>query len=50
MIKAGRLGHVVMNVSDLKASIAFYTRVVGLEVVTEDDTDHWNPTITRGQI
>ena len=36
MIKAGRLGHVVMNVSDLKASIAFYTRVVGLEVVSED--------------
>ena len=36
MIKAGRLGHVVMNVSNLKASIAFYTRVVGLEVVNED--------------
>ncbi len=36
MIKAGRLGHVVMNVSDLKASIAFYTRVVGLEVVSQD--------------
>ena len=36
MIKAARLGHVVMNVSDLKAAIEFYTRVVGLEVVFED--------------
>ena len=36
MIKAVRLGHVVMNVSDLKAAIEFYTRVVGLEVVSED--------------
>ena len=36
MIKAGRLGHVVMNVSDLKAAIEFYTTVVGLEVVAED--------------
>ena len=36
MIKAGRLGHLVLNVSDLKGSIAFYNRVVGLEVVIED--------------
>jgi len=36
MIKAGRLGHLVLNVSDLKESIAFYIRVVGLEVVIED--------------
>ncbi len=36
MIKAHRLGHVVMNVSDLEAAIGFYTRVVGLEVVTHD--------------
>jgi len=36
MIKAGRLGHLVLNVSDLKESIAFYSRVVGLEVVIED--------------
>ncbi len=36
MIKAPRLGHVVLNVSDLKAAIEFYTTVVGLEVVTED--------------
>ena len=34
MIKAGRLGHLVLNVSDLDASIAFYTRAVGLEVVS----------------
>ena len=33
MVKAGRLGHVVMNVTDLEASIDFYTKVVGLEVV-----------------
>ena len=36
MIKAGRLGHVVLNVSDLEASLAFYARVVGLDVVSKD--------------
>jgi catechol-2,3-dioxygenase len=36
MIKAGRLGHLVMNVSNLKDSIAFYKRVAGLEVISED--------------
>jgi len=36
MIKARRLGHVVLNVSDLDASIAFYTRAVGLEVISRD--------------
>ena len=46
MIKAGRLGHVVLNVSDLKAAIAFYTRVVGLEVVTEDEITPETGTIT----
>mgnify|MGYP002015335696 CR=1 FL=1 len=34
MIKAGRLGHLVLHVSDLKESVVFYTRLVGLEVVT----------------
>ena len=36
MIKARRLGHVVLNVSDLDASIAFYTRAVGLEVISRE--------------
>ncbi len=36
MIKAGRLGHVVLNVSDLDAALDFYGRVVGLEVVSRD--------------
>ena len=34
MVKARKLGHVVMNVSDLDASLAFYTRVTGAEVVS----------------
>lgn len=33
MAKAGRLGHLVLNVSDIDASIDFYTRAIGLEVV-----------------
>lgn len=33
MVKAGRLGHLVLNVSDLEASIDFYTKAIGLEVV-----------------
>ncbi len=36
MIKAGRLGHVVLNVSDLDASLDFYTRAIGLELVSRD--------------
>ena len=36
MIKAGRLGHLVVNVSDLASSLAFYERVVGLEVISHD--------------
>jgi catechol 2,3-dioxygenase len=34
MVKARKLGHVVMNVSDLEASLAFYTKVTGAEVVS----------------
>ena len=36
MIKARRLGHVVLNVSDLDASIAFYEKAIGLEVVSRN--------------
>jgi len=32
MVKAGRLGHLVLNVSDIDASIDFYTKAIGLEV------------------
>jgi len=35
MVKARKLGHVVMNVSDLEASLAFYTKVTGSEVVSD---------------
>jgi catechol 2,3-dioxygenase len=34
MVKARKLGHFVMNVCDLDASIAFYTRVIAAEVVS----------------
>ena len=34
MVKARKLGHVVMNVSDLDASLDFYTRVTGAEIVS----------------
>ncbi len=36
MIKAARLGHVVLNVSNLEAALEFYGRAVGLEVVSKD--------------
>ncbi len=35
MIKANRLGHIVLNGSDLKASIEFYTLVGGMEITAE---------------
>ena len=35
MVKARKLGHVVMNVSDLEASLAFYTKVTGAEIVSD---------------
>lgn len=34
MVKARKLGHVVINVSDLDASIKFYQKAVGAEVVS----------------
>ena len=36
MVKARKLGHVVMNVSDLDASLAFYTKVTGAEIVSHN--------------
>ena len=38
MIKARKLGHVVLNVSDVKASRDFYIKVLGLEVAAENET------------
>jgi catechol 2,3-dioxygenase len=35
MVKARKLGHIVMNVSDLDASLDFYTKVIGAEVVSD---------------
>ena len=35
MVKARKLGHVVMNVSDLDASLDFYIKVTGAEVVSD---------------
>ena len=35
MVKARKLGHIVMNVSDLDASRDFYVKVIGAEVVSE---------------
>ena len=33
-VKINRLDHLVLTVADLDATIAFYTRVLGMEVVT----------------
>ena len=38
MIKARKLGHVVLNVSDLEASCAFYCKVLGVEPVARHET------------
>ncbi len=35
MIKANKLGHIVLNVSDLKASCDFYVLVGGFEIVAD---------------
>jgi len=37
MVKAERLGHMVLSVSNLEASREFYEKVVGLETVTGND-------------
>ena len=36
MVKARKLGHIVINVSDLDASLDFYTKVTGAEVVSRN--------------
>ncbi len=36
MVKANRLGHIVLSVSDIDASLKFYTEAIGLEVVTDN--------------
>ena len=37
MVKALGLGHIVLNVSNIDASLEFYSKVVGLEVVTRNE-------------
>jgi catechol 2,3-dioxygenase len=37
MVKALELGHIVLNVSDIDASLEFYSKVCGLEVVTRNE-------------
>lgn len=37
MVKAQGLGHIVLNVSDIEASLTFYAKVVGLEVVNRNE-------------
>lgn len=34
MIRARRLGHIVLSVRDVKASVDFYTRTIGLKVAS----------------
>ncbi len=36
MVKARRLGHIVMNVRDVEASRDFYCKALGLEVISEN--------------
>ena len=36
MARINKVGHVVLNVSDLEASMAFYTEALGMEVVTHN--------------
>lgn len=36
-MRIGRLDHVVLTVADIDASLAFYTRVLGMEHVTFED-------------
>ena len=36
MVKARKLGHIVMNVRDLDASLDFYTKVTGAEIVSHN--------------
>ena len=39
MIKLQRLGHILINVRDIERSKAFYTKILGLEIL-EQDPDH----------
>jgi catechol 2,3-dioxygenase len=36
MAKINKVGHVVLNVRDLEASVAFYTTALGMELVTHN--------------
>ena len=37
MVKANRLGHIVLNVSDLKASCDFYIKIAGFEITAHNE-------------
>src|SRR5262245_34690298 len=40
MAKINKVGHVVLNVSDLDTSIAFYTAALGMELMTHNTERH----------
>src|SRR5690349_21502716 len=40
MAKINKVGHVVLNVSDLDTSLAFYTEALGMEVMTHNKERH----------
>jgi catechol 2,3-dioxygenase-like lactoylglutathione lyase family enzyme len=40
MAKINKVGHVVLNVSDLDTSLAFYTAALGMEVMAHNTERH----------
>jgi catechol-2,3-dioxygenase len=48
MIHLTRLGHVLLRVADVERSKAFYTKVLGFEVV-EEDPDHGGVFMSLGE-
>ena len=40
MAKINKVGHVVLNVSDLDTSIAFYTAALGMEIMAHNTERH----------
>jgi catechol 2,3-dioxygenase len=48
MIELKRIGHVLLKVADVERSKAFYTNVLGFEIV-EEDPEHGGVFMTLGQ-
>ena len=38
MVQPKRVGHVVLNVKDVKASTKFYTEIIGFQIAKQSDT------------